>query len=330
MLVLCQIPLLRHPSRTQIHESHDYKHQAALSVLSKRSQIMEVYVKHIWLSGSLVGQAQSLAEPSGLQYVGAPRSFWHPLLQALWRGPPHSDLPPHFGCSISILLILHDSSHSPLYTSTQQKDMQRAFLTFSHLSLLWPGWEQPEMQRILSLLLWYPSLCMPSQAFQSPANRYMSWASQPLHRLCLTSCTIPRCWHLASRQLLVPTYILDYQTVVIILLHKDLIFMFLQFSAFSFHAFHSLGAAAGNECRSQMWKKHYCPADPADLKVMHCVLQNGPEMFSWTSWAEKKNFQEYQSAPGADVQCNQAQESRRSEEPELWRFEDILHPTLPA
>lgn len=46
--------------------------------------------------------------------------------------------------------------------------------------------------------------------------------SQPLFRLFFISCTLPRCWQLASRQPLLPDYILRYQTVVIILLHKDL------------------------------------------------------------------------------------------------------------
>lgn len=79
-------------------------------------------------------QAQSLAEPPGLQHVGAPRSFPPPPLQALWTRPPHSDLSRRFGGSISILLILHDSSNSHLCVSTQ-KNIERGFLTSSiHLS----------------------------------------------------------------------------------------------------------------------------------------------------------------------------------------------------
>ena len=129
-LVLCQVPLLRHPSRTQIQKSHDYKHQAVLTVLSKRPQIIE----RIWISGNLVEQTQSLAEPPGLQHVGASRSFPPRSLQALWTRPPRSDLSLHFWGTISILLILHDSSHSHLCVFKQEY-IGRDFLTSSiHLS----------------------------------------------------------------------------------------------------------------------------------------------------------------------------------------------------
>lgn len=68
------------------------------------------------------------------QHMLAPRSFPPTSLQTLWTRPPCSHFSLPFGGSISVLLILYDSSHSHFFVSTQ-KNIVRDFLTSSiHLS----------------------------------------------------------------------------------------------------------------------------------------------------------------------------------------------------
>lgn len=107
-----------------------------------------------------------------------------------------------------------------IWVSTQQPSTERDFLTLpTHLSF---GFDGNEMQRRLFLLLHYPSLCIPSQVLQSPTAQCMSLASQPLFKPFLISCTLPRCYQLASRQPRVLSYMFHYQIARIKLLHKDL------------------------------------------------------------------------------------------------------------
>lgn len=239
---------------------------------------MEVYVKHICISGNLVEQAQSLAEPLGLQHVGVPRSFPPHSLQALWTRPPRSDLSHHFGGSILILLILHDSSQSHLYVSTQQKQRERDFLTSSiHLSfgLVGNNLKCKGCSAIYYVTPLFESLL---RLFDLQQTNICHW----LHSLssdCLSSLVpyqdagnlLPgRPWYLTIYYIIKQLWSYSFMKIL-----KDNYFIFLQFFAFSYHPLHSLGLAARHECSSQMWRRHYCPADPADLELMHYLLLNG-------------------------------------------------------
>lgn len=67
--------------------------------------------------------------------------------------------------------------------------------------------------------------------------------------------------------------------LTIALLHKDLKRKLLYVSAVLFIFLPSasfLGSSTRQECRSQVGRRLYCSADPADPELMHYMLLNGP------------------------------------------------------
>lgn len=208
-LVLCQVPLSRHAPRTQVQNSCDYKHQAVLQVLSKRPQSHEVLAKtclDLWdLHGAGLVLGWTMWAPTrSCTDVLPPLCFAGPVR------PPRSHLSLHFSGCISILLIL--TALTAICVCPHSKNRETFHLTSSLLQLLSFGLDRNNLKHNrCSRFHCYPSLCIPPQAFLSPAILYVAFGfTASLQTFSYLQSYQGAGNLLSGSQPLVPEYLLHY------------------------------------------------------------------------------------------------------------------------